>query len=270
MLRVTHNSGFYSCCTVRLNSIIGYYNTHKKFPDKVDSSIQFAQYKTNINEDISHLFFIEDLNITEKDVRSIEDKKICDWVEQFCSYKNQSRLDELKPFIQKYFTVTECIKTFVHYFENKYNINYNNICAVFYRGNDKIIETNQPSYEEMFNKATEIYNNNKNIQFLVQTDVTEFANEFKNKFNNVIHFNEIPTISNNNLSAVQYCVLPEYRLQSILLYNAAIQIISKCKYVICTSGNGELWIMLYRGHTEGVHQYLKTKEYDVTQTNFWI
>ena len=270
MLRVTHNSGFYSCCTVRLNCIIKYYNTNNKFPDNVDSSEQFAQYKTNMSEDISHYFFTENKSITEDNVKTVTTAHICDWVEQFCDYKNQSRLDELKPFVERFFAITDHVKQFVDYFENKYQINYTNTCAIFYRGNDKAGEICQPSFLEMIEKAKQIQIEHPNIQFLLQTDVTEFVIEFKKHFENIIHFSEIPTISNNSNSAVQYCVPADYRLQAIILYNAAIRVISKCKYIICTSGNGELWIMLFRGHINGIYQHLKTKNYDSSQENFWI
>lgn len=39
-------------------------------------------------------------------------------------------------------------------------------------------------------------------------------------------------------------------------YLAITIIMSKCKYIICGSGNCSIWIMFYRGHAEGVHQYL--------------
>jgi hypothetical protein len=51
----------------------------------------------------------------------------------------------------------------IDYLESKYNINYNNnnYCGIFYRGNDKILETQKPPYEEVLIKALEF----KNIQF---------------------------------------------------------------------------------------------------------
>ena len=45
MLKVTHNTGFYSCCSVRLYHIIEYFNSEKKTPLIVDSSEQFRDYK---------------------------------------------------------------------------------------------------------------------------------------------------------------------------------------------------------------------------------
>ena len=43
-------------------------------------------------------------------------------------------------------------------------------------------------------------------------------------------------------------------------YFLAITVImSRCKYVVCGSGNCSLWIMLYRKNTNNVYQYLNGK-----------
>jgi len=53
----------------------------------------------------------------------------------------------------------------------------------------------------------------------------------------------------------------------------------KCKYIIHTSGNGELWITLWRGNSKNMLQYLNPKEYihgvynefyNPNKTEFWI
>jgi len=273
-LYVTHNCGFYSCCTIRLYEIIKYYNQHNKFPGNVNSQYQFGQYKAirdNPYEDITYyLFEFENKNITEKNINC--DKIIFNTSgneDQFSNYKLLNYTD-IQPVIQKYFTVSQNVIHGIKYFEDKYKINYENICAVFYRGNDKVGEVCQPSFDEMLDKAAEIKNNNQDITFLVQTDVTEFANKFIDTFKDSIQLKEIPTISNNKTSGVQYSLKPEEKLQAIILYNSAIQIMAKCKYIICTSGNGELWTIIYRTHANGVYQYLKPLNYDREQIDFWV
>ena len=43
-------------------------------------------------------------------------------------------------------------------------------------------------------------------------------------------------------------------------------------FIICTSGNVSLWIILFRGHNKNIHQYLSPKEYiyDVKNKDFNI
>ena len=53
-LIVLHNSGFFSCCTVRLARIIEYFNKFAKLPEIVDSSVQFEWYKPEPKRPIVH------------------------------------------------------------------------------------------------------------------------------------------------------------------------------------------------------------------------
>ena len=50
-------------------------------------------------------------------------------------------------------------------------------------------------------------------------------------------------------------------------------------FIICTSGNVSLWIILFRGHNKNIHQYLSPKEYiydvknkdfDINNKLFWL
>lgn len=60
---------------------------------------------------------------------------------------------------------------------------------------------------------------------------------------------------------------------------ASVLISSKCEYIICGSSNVSLWIILFRGNSNNIYQYLSPKEYiygiknpnfDITNKSFWI
>jgi hypothetical protein len=91
-------------------------------------------------------------------------------------YNNFYQLDysEITPFIIKYFSPSDKIKNVMVNIEKKYNIDYNNICVLFYRGNDKNRETQICDYIEYVYKAEEILLINPNVIFLIQSDETEF------------------------------------------------------------------------------------------------
>ena len=55
-LTITHNAGFFSCCSLRLHYIINYINLNSKIPNNVDSSNQYQWYKLNNEEDIIQYF----------------------------------------------------------------------------------------------------------------------------------------------------------------------------------------------------------------------
>ena len=138
--------------------------------------------------------------------------------------------------------------------ENKYTLDYNNICVLFYRGNDKNYETPICSYYEYFVKANNILEKNPNIKFLIQSDETQFIENFTSIFkNNSICFTDeirhIPTC----LSSVDFVMKDKNNIFS-KYYLAITIIMSRCKYIICGTGNCSLWILLYRGNSNNVLQ----------------
>jgi hypothetical protein len=80
-----------------------------------------------------------------------------------------------------------------------------------------------------------------------------------NKFpNNSFYFkNEIRHI-NKCLSTVDK-VMKSKNYDFSKKFLAITIIMSRCKYVICGSGNCDMWIMFYRGNSENVIQNLKDK-----------
>lgn len=248
------STGFFSNCTVRLFDIVIYFNNFKKLPLYIDGVRQFNLYKhgTNLN-DITYEYFDNNLNY---DI-SYHEKVDFYHQYQYINYNNLS-FKNLTPFISKYFSPSTKIRNTITYIENKYEIiDYNNICVLFYRGNDKSTELTLPSYDDILEKAREIYNKNNNIKFLIQSDEDEFINKFTKEFsNNSFYFkDEIRTINkNNNLSVDRIDIEKNFVYSQY--YLAITIIMSKCKYIICNTGNCSLWIILYRGNTENVTQII--------------
>ena len=59
MIKIKHNAGFFSCCSVRLDKIINYYNKNRCLPERVNSRKQFKWYKPVGKEekDITYNYF---------------------------------------------------------------------------------------------------------------------------------------------------------------------------------------------------------------------
>ena len=250
-----HNSGFFSCCSIKLSEIINYINSNKRIPDHVDSSEQFEWYKPNKNVDITYDYFehydkLPDLIYTyDIDYH---------WMYQLNSYSTL-QYNSIVPIIQKYFYMSSEISDIIKNIEQKYNVEYDNICVLFYRGNDKNTETKICGYHEYIDYANLILKENPNIKFLIQSDETEFIEFILNAFpNNSFYFkDEIRHIKKCNST-----VDVELKSQNYLFskYYLAITIImSKCKYIVCGSGNCSMWIMFYRGHCKNVYQNLDGK-----------
>ena len=272
-LILTHNGGFFSINTIKLEDILTYFNKFKKLPKNIVSNKLFTHYKEskNDNEDLTYLFFkgpFHDINIIEytEQVLVIDPAKSN---EQFSDYRT-IHFDQLRPFIKKYFTISDNINNLVNELMNKYklkSVDLENMCSVILRGNDKHKETNVPTHEDFIMKAKDIKkkhdeNNQIPLKFIVQTDVQEFLTDFLNDpvvGPCSIYFDEVPRISKNLESTVFFSGHGS-KIKNVSYYLASMIIMSRTKYLLCTSGNGEMWIVLFRNHSDNLYQYLNPKE----------
>lgn len=254
-LFIRHNSGFFSCCSVRLDTIVKYFNMYRSLPLSVDSSAQFEWYKppgTN-GASIVETYFITDISGIQFSKQPIE---YGHWF-QLTDYKKLN-YKAIQPFITKYFSPSQEIQDIVSNLETKYSLDYSNLCVLFYRGNDKITETELSSYDEYIAKAKEIQEQNPSIRFLLQSDETEFLEALSSHFPNSFYFkDEIRHIKKANTSVDK--VFPQDNYQFSKYFLAITLCMAKCRYVVFESGNCSIWIALYRGNTEGIYQHLHDK-----------
>ena len=114
-----HNSGFFSCCSVKLNHIVDYININSKLPTYVDSSVQFAWYKKE-NRDITYDYFEHYDNINDVDINDVDTNNFIDYNcrQQFIEYSNLD-YKNTKPLIKKYFYPSRQIVGFIKDIEDK-------------------------------------------------------------------------------------------------------------------------------------------------------
>jgi hypothetical protein len=260
MIKTTHNhnAGFFSGCSIKLNEIVKFINLYKKLPDIVDSSQQFEMYKNNVNNDVTFDYFENYNNIQNNN--NIPNSIKYHWSDQFINYNNLD-YQNITPLIKKYFSPSVKINEIINNLEKKYNINYDNTLAVYYRGTDKISETQIASFDDFYKQIIKIININQNIKILLQTDTAKFIDYINNKnLNNIIIINENKTsytnkgIHNENSKCVNY--------NDMLYFLSTVIIISKCKYIICSSGNCSIWMILYRGSSTNIIQHLNGNWYN--------
>ena len=252
VLKTVHNAGFFSCCTFRLLPIMKYFNENGRLPDAVDSSEQFFFYKNNPAENLVPLFFKDGDNEIPagQHIATNEPREI--------SFSDYSKLQfqHTTPFVRRYFTLSNKVSGIVWDYEQKYGIDYENTCAIFYRGNDKIKEGDLVPYEQYAEKARALLAENPNIRFLVQPDETEFLEYFIKEFpDRCFFFSETPHMR-KKLSAIFFELPLERRANHACYFLAATYAISKCKHIITHSGNGGMWAVLFRGNFENVHQFI--------------
>ncbi len=255
-------AGFYSCCSVRLHNIIEYFNKHKCLPVIVDSSEHYTLYKKENEQNKDILFeYFEDYN----NEIEINYQQNVDYVEtyQYSKYKNLD-YNNIIPFVKKYFTPSQQIKKIISDIEKKYNINdYLNICVLFYRGNDKATETNTSKYDDIVIKAKRILSKHPTIQFLIQSDETEFIERMTSEFPlNSFYFKDEIRHINKQMTSVDLINENDTNREFSKYYLAIMIIMSKCKYVICGStGNCSIWITFFRENANNVIHYLRNGEW---------
>ena len=259
MIKITHNAGFFSCCSVKLTKIIEFINSNKRLPDNVDSSEQFRLYKKKerCNKDITFDYFGHYENVPDVNIIHPIDYN---YNHQF---KNYANLDYkcITPLIKKYFSPSTEINKIINNIEKKYNIVGANTLAVYYRGTDKFIETQIASFNHFYNKIIEIVNINKDINILLQTDSAKFIDYINDKnLKNVVIIDENKTSYTNRGIHNEQSYNTNY--QDMFYFLSTIIILSRCKYIICSSGNCSMWIMLYRENNKNVIQYLNGTWYN--------
>ncbi|QWE00762.1 hypothetical protein FD967_01575 [Polynucleobacter sp. JS-Mosq-20-D10] len=253
IIKITEGSGIFSCCTVRLEKILEHFNHFHKTPFLVDSSEQFSDYKSE-NEDVSSELFAvnNEIHITWSG-RPLHITNSLD-EQQFSSYANLN-FNDVNPFIKKYFSPTAIIKNVMNNLAHCSHFDPENTCVIRFRGTDKELETIQPSYEEMLRKALALKASHPNLRFAVQTDESKFRQYIFDALGGACFLVEHAE-QNNYRSSHNY-----------INFYASILLLSKSKFIITTSGNGELWMMLFRGHTKGVSQYLRHKQFIYSKLN---
>lgn len=276
------HGGFFHICHMKLCSIIRFILHNHSLPYHINDNETLHIFKENNKSKNSYsvsFYFFEDLNSNK-----IQEYELTDTFKYFLLNINNFNLEGLEQFTEYnsfpyckykfltklYFNPSQSVKNKIQMLEYKYLIDYKNTCVLFHRGNDKKIETNICSFDQKYEKALEILKKNSKIQFLIQSDETEFINFMICKFpNNSFYFqDEIMHVSNNYCGEHYGGLVPdvfrcykdiEKRIYYTQYFFAIMKIMSRCEYIICSSGNCDFWIIMLRGNSQNVFQFLNDK-----------
>lgn len=255
ILKVVHNAGYFSNMTIRLMDIMAFMKEHKCLPDEVDSSVQFAMYKDDPTINLIP-YYIEHNDEPIKFKLPKEANKDCMAI-QWDDYRKLD-LKALAPIMNKYFKPGSYVMDKYNHLKSKYNLG--EYISVFYRGNDKKLETETASYDNFFKKCQEIREIEPNLPFLVMPDECHFLKTFRKQFDNVISFSETPCTDDNN-SSVSFKIPMGSRSEYGATFNASAILMGEGKHLITHSGNCGLWASLYRNNPNNIHQIYKNEWY---------
>lgn len=251
-LHVFHTYGFFSGCSVIFHHIGEYYTMNKMLPFAIDSSNVFVLYEPIelANSDIRSEFFNESTIEIPYGVPftfHLDD--------QFKKYSTFN-FKALEPFLTKYFSPSQKILDIYTRLVKKYSIDLENCIGLYYRGTDKIIEMPLDTFDSYLTKLNEVLlsTNSSSTQILVQTDSGGFLDFMKEKLKdkNVIIIHE--TSVSYTLHGIHNEKTQNENFIEMQHVMAAFLILSKCKHLICSSGNTSMWMALFRGHGSNIYQ----------------
>jgi hypothetical protein len=259
-LKIIHNSGFFSNCSIALFGIIDFYNKYHRLPAYVDFSKTFNHFKDDINRDAYGEFFQFD-----ESIEIAYTKPIAFSLLSLFDYKLEQH-KALEVFIKKYFCPSKETLTIYNKIRQKYKVDFDNTLVICYRGTDKGSDTGLGTYEEFIVKTKSILAKNPNLRILVQTDQRQFLDLCLKEFKNCFYIEELPTTTTTTV--MHKIVSNENKIKWSQTFLSIVFLISKCKFIVNHTGNVARWICLYRGNVNNVEQYFKPKGSE--EKNCWI
>jgi len=265
LIKLTHDYGFFSNCTVRLRTIINHYNTNNKELCEVDSSAQWSLYKDDGEWDVTDRFFkFNDVKIESNPAPIV----FADSEDQFSDYKLLN-YEFVSPFIDRYFYPSNEVLQIKDFIKEKYNISSSNTISICYRGNDKHTETHIPSYDEMLIKTYDVYTKNPEKKILIQSDEIEFCKFMKNHFPKCIIIEETKKMNKTPFSYIPHTIEPGHRVINAQIFLASLLLISDSSELLMNSSNVFMWLCFFRKSSNNIHQYLNPLNSNQTD-NKWI
>ena len=249
-----HVGGLFSTSIVILFEIIKHKKNSGFNPEILDSANTYSWYRYTNNNIFYDFFKISDIN-TLNNVSLMDFEYELYGGIQFMNYST-CKLDVYFKYAEVYFNLSDHVMNIYNTIINKYNIDFENTCCLFLRGNDKATECYIPSYNTYIIKATQILKDDPNLKILIQSDEKEFIDEMRKNFkNNIVLYDEIRVINKDIRRTVDnHGLTPKINHDYALKFLAIVYIMSKCKYVVCNSGNISFWILMYRQHLNNFFQ----------------
>src|SRR3972149_8895959 len=253
--------GFFYCCTVLLAQIINVANETNNYPTLVDTSEEahsFTVINTSTLFDMYNprktgIFF--DFFSCNSEIIIPNSVPIDFHAMYQCNSYYTIDYHNICPVVKKYFSPSEKVLDVKKALIKNYTIEPEKCIGVYYRETDKCTETVLASFSQFKDKLDKIKTGEK---IVLVTDSQQCREYFEREYgDDLICFKE-NKVSNANVG-IHFANSKSTNYNDMFNLFASLLIISGCKNILCGSGNGSLWIMLFRGNCEGIYQILDKK-----------
>ena len=262
ILTITHNSGFFSNCTISLYGIVTYFNHFRKMPEKIDFSQTFKNFRSKQNLNSYTDYFQPNLTIEIEYHNEINFRALSIFDYQLESF------EQITPLIQRYFSPAEAVLQKVDILMKKWKVQPEKTIAVCYRGTDKYRDTGLATFEDFIEKAQFFQRQYPDYHILIQTDQAQFWDIAVENLKNIYRFSETPFTSSNKV--MHEIISDEDKVEWTQWFVAATIVISRCAFIINHSGNVGRWICLYRQSANNMTQYLREKNSISHTDGHWL
>ena len=159
VLKIWHAGGFFSCCSIKLDKIVEYYNQCKELPKSLNTDRLFKRYKPRRQKRCITYDYFKHFDHYQINLDNLKGK--LDYSHNY-QYKDYSTLDyqNLSKVVRKYFSPSNEIEKIIKDIQDKYQLDYDNTCVLFYRGNDKNKETQICGYQEYLSYIDKVLQQN--------------------------------------------------------------------------------------------------------------
>ena len=260
-LRIKHNSGLFSNCSISVYGIVSYFNQYKRLPAKVDFADTFKNFSSGEQEEAYKSYFKPQshIDITYRDKVRFPAISLFD-------YRSEA-FDQLTPFVNRYFSPSDAVMLKVDALIERYNIIPQSTIAVCYRGTDKHRDTGLASFEDFITQAQSIKQRFPDHRMLIQTDQAQFWETSTQVFSDAFRFEETPFTATDKV--MHDIIKEEDKKEWTQWFIAAVIVISRCAYVVNHTGNVARWICLYRKGAHNMSQYFRKRDAP-RSGDYWI
>lgn len=239
-LKLLHDAGFFSNCTVTLQNLTVLYPLDGGHIDVIWPTQNTWK---NVNSSRENLF-----NDYFQPIDPSNAKRM-----QFLPRFNYHGVYEdlhfkkLNTFIHNYFKPSFLVESRGRQFLEKYQICTDKTIGVCYRGTDKVLEVPSISPIRYLSEVQKLLKEHDDLRVLVQTDQKQARDYFLSEIGPAaFHIEEMPaTCSSSAMHIATEKTISNFELGINLL--AAVKILAQCEYLVSHTGNVSLWIFLYRG-----------------------
>ena len=239
--------GLFSTFTLLLSTITLIHRDYDKLPTKINLSNALLKFKNEKDKDLySELFTIND-DVTIPNVRAIGP-------DPHHEIYDNKLIEELYPYIQRYFNLSPELKTIKEDILNKYNLNESKYNSIIYRGTDQFTDrggfmsVNCVAYEKLYRDI--IKNDNEKNELIIQSDEKRVTEHFTRTLNaKFINETDIGVIGETDAP------IPKNNVNFWLKnYVATLHLISQSNKLITYTGNSSFFTVLFRGNLKNVYQ----------------